>query len=1049
MPVTIVRSEDNHTLWQSCTSAFLDEIGSARGPGSFPSFLWLRNRAQRDLLLDAAEARGALGWFAPPFGYLGELATARFFDLPGRTVGLLTRRRLVARLAQLHAKAHGIAGPDHGSGVVRGHMLDRLLGELLPAGVDPDAFAAALDAVALDDFARRRNAWVVAVYREYRAALAERGLYDFRETNALIARRVDDGALPQAIGGARQLHVYGLHTPRDRVRLLRALHAQAAVDVRVYVPWERAEPGEWDALALPTETLRASTRRERIVQPAPNPRREFGWMAQQVKEALLDEKIQPHDIAVVARTGREDVRRAYEALQEVGVRATARIRTPLAEVPILRALLQLFEAAAHGWDYRALRSVLASPYFDLDVDFRWLDFLAARRRPTTLAGWLDELEALTERVRAKEALPPADEDQADRDLRDLSVRAPKLAEDQAVLRAMIDGLTPLHGARSERAWVEAALELATHGLFGMRRNLSFAPLPESKHTPEEARRWDIVRLDQRGLRQLEDLLREWSKLDLDDAELDPREWHTLLQRLLQSHEIALSTPLQKGVQVLEAHDAALTPYRRVYILHANDGVFPAAPMGGGVITDAERVRLRETGLELDDHERELRRERTLWRAVAAVPHIEASFRTTDTGGTPLLPSLMIFELAESVAHENELPRSFDPLGDPLSPSQALHAAALELSSALVRDAEDGRVDGRIGSQLIRVRAVDPHVIRHAVLAAYAEQERGTRGTKYADDAPPPNPWNGQLTSPAVLEHVAQRFGENRVWSASMLELYSRSPFLFFLDRVLHLRELEEADEETTALTIGSIAHEVLQLFYASYIGGPRPRALEGETLMRLRNMIERVVNERLARGEWLGSPVLWQVRREALNRQLEEFVAWELSSGFLGDESPLLCEYELERDGVPVALEHFDMQNTPRRMLLRGRVDRIDRLVNLGAETWRVVDYKSNFIPGPIDFRRGLALQGPLYMKALSVREGKEVDLCRYRSLKQCEDRSIDWNSDEFSSALRIAFSIPARVRAGLFEPALPPAQTWKDWDPGVEIRRTSAILAEGTRFNG
>jgi hypothetical protein len=152
---------------------------------------------------------------------------------------------------------------------------------------------------------------------------------------------------------------------------------------------------------------------------------------------------------------------------------------------------------------------------------------------------------------------------------------------------------------------------------------------------------------------------------------------------------------------------------------------------------------------------------------------------------------------------------------------------------------------------------------------------------------------------------------------------------------------------------------------------------------------------------------------------------------------------------VPAALEHVDTRGTPQRMLLRGRVDRIDRLVNLGAETWRVVDYKSNFIPGPIDFRRGLALQGPLYMKALAVREGKAVDLCRYRSLKQCEDRSIDWNSDEFASALRIAFSIPARVREGKFEPALPPAQTWKDWDPGVEIRRTAAILADGTRFDG
>src|SRR5688500_13075112 len=141
MPLRIVRSEDNHTLWKACVDSFLDELGSAPGPGSFASFLWLRNRGQRDLLLEAAEARGLVGWLAPPFGYFGELAGPRFFDIRGRTVGLLTRRRLVSRIAQTHARAHGITGPDHGSRVVRGHMLERPLGGLLPAGITPDALA--------------------------------------------------------------------------------------------------------------------------------------------------------------------------------------------------------------------------------------------------------------------------------------------------------------------------------------------------------------------------------------------------------------------------------------------------------------------------------------------------------------------------------------------------------------------------------------------------------------------------------------------------------------------------------------------------------------------------------------------------------------------------------------------------------------------------------------------------------------------------------------------------------------------------------------------
>ncbi|HUF12946.1 MAG TPA: PD-(D/E)XK nuclease family protein [Longimicrobiales bacterium] len=1028
MPLTLVRSEDNQTLWKACTDAFLDELGGASGPGSFPSFLWIRNRGQRDLLLEAAEARGSTGWLSPPFCFLGDLPSSARFGLGGRTVGLLTRRRLVSRIAQKHARANGITGGDSGSGVVRGHMLDRLIGELLPNGIEPDALAESLAHVASDDFARRRNAWVVGVYRDYRAELSALGLYDFRQTNALLAERVDAGELPHAIGGAKRLHVYGLHTPRDRVRLLRALHEQRDVDVRVYAPAEQEPESEWEALGLPVETLRARGRRHRVVQPAPNPRRELGWMAQQVKEALLSGDLEPHEIAVVARTGREDVRRAYDALRDVGVSATARIRTPLAEIPALRTILELFRGVAEGWNYRALRSVLSSPYFDLEVDLRWVDFIAANRRPATLADWERELAALAGSMSAHEAAGGA-EDERHRELRDLHVRADRLASDLAVLVRLRERLDPVAGSRSEADWVAIALDLADHGWFDMRKRV--CRVPEERH--------DIVRLDQRGLLNLEDLLREWSKLELDPSPLDPREWYTLLRRLLESHEIALSTPLQKGVQVLEAHDAALMPFRRVYILHANDGIFPATPLGGGVITDAERVRLRVAGLALDDHERELRRERALWRAVAAVPHVEASYRTTDPGGTPLLPSLMTLELLHPIEHAEELPRSFDPLGDPLSPSQAHHAATLELATAVASDP----------GAVVRVRALDPHVLRHAVLCAYGEQERGARGRRFADAAAPANPWNGELRHPQVLARLHEKFGEEKVWSASQLQLYGRSPFLFFLARVVYLQEMDEAEEDTTALIKGSIAHEVLQLFYQSYIGGPRPQALTGDTLERLRSMVGRVVDERIGRGEWLGTPVLWQVRRTAIQRQLEQFLAWELA-GFVGDETPLLCEYELGSDDDYVEIEHLDAHNQPRRMRLRGRVDRIDRATSGGDVVWRVVDYKSGDPPQPRHFRRGVALQTPLYMKAVARKEGVAVDVGRYRSLKDLKnrERAILWGSDEFEKALRTAVSIPERVRRGVFELALAHGETWAPWDPGIEIRRGSVTLPVESRFD-
>lgn len=80
----------------------------------------------------------------------------------------------------------------------------------VPEGVGPDDLAVALEEIAIDDFAERRNAWVVGTYRAYLKALDEMGRVDLRSVPARLADAIDAGALPAALGGAGRLHVYGL-----------------------------------------------------------------------------------------------------------------------------------------------------------------------------------------------------------------------------------------------------------------------------------------------------------------------------------------------------------------------------------------------------------------------------------------------------------------------------------------------------------------------------------------------------------------------------------------------------------------------------------------------------------------------------------------------------------------------------------------------------------------------------------------------------------------------------------------------------------------------
>ena len=91
-------------------------------------------------------------------------------------------------------------------------------------------------------------------------------------------------------------------------------------------------------------------------------------------------------------------------------------------------------------------------------------------------------------------------------------------------------------------------------------------------------------------------------------------------------------PMQKGVQILEAHDAALVPFAHTFVIHANDAEFPRRAGTGGVFLDEERVALSKAGLPVSHREEGLRRERSLWRAVTLGDDVRISYRTTDPAG---------------------------------------------------------------------------------------------------------------------------------------------------------------------------------------------------------------------------------------------------------------------------------------------------------------------------------------------------------------------------------------------------------------------------------
>ncbi len=1003
----LVRALSNRALWDACARRFLSEIEGQVGPTGYPSAIWVAHRTQRDALYERAASLGLPGWLSPPIHFLSELP--RLFDIPGRSIGLFTRRRIINRLASEIGHELGIGTADSGS--FRGHVLDGLFSELLPEGVTPDQLRRALSLVAPDSFSQRRNDWIERVYSAYLDALAERDLYDPRAIHAMVAERIRDDGFAGSLPGVGSLHVYGLASLRTRHGLFAALAGQPDAEVSVYLPIAE-EADEWSELGATLEMLGEIDAAAGVVtvQPAPDAQREFQWIAHQVKEMLAAGDVDPHDVAVVARSGRDDTRRAFRALHAAGIPCTARMRTPLAEVAALKAVLELFRAASTRWGYRPFRNVIAGRYFTTGIATRWVDEISRRCRVEDLSGWEGELDALVEEARS--------------DGRRSRRRTDWLVKQRDALREFRKTVHDLARPRTEREWVELTSRIVSGRFLDFRARIC-RPIEQ---------RWDVVRLDQRAVQRLDAVLLEWSD-EADTERLLPiGEWYGTLRRLLETSELAISTPMQKGVQILEAHEAALTPFRHTFIVHANDGEFPKTSASGGVLADDERVVLREAGLPVSHRDEAMRRERTLWNAVAAAPWLTLTYRTTDPNGTPLLPSLMVPTHDEST----ELPRSHVPIGGPVSEVEARRHSASVLKTKL-RD---------MGTTEIAIPTIDPERLRHAIVGATAERLRNEHPELGTAAPPVANPWNGHLRDPVLLRNLHWRYGPDYQWSPGTLEQYAKCPFFFFVRKVLKISEEDEASDETDPTTWGSIAHEVLERFYRR-CGDALPARLDSAAQAMYEEIALQVLEEWEKRDTWLGLPPLWAQARESVREAVLDYLTWELKLMHRDDQVPEWLEYGFGygSDRI-VTIEGEDLTGVRRTLRLTGRIDRVDKVAN-GAR-YHIIDYKSGGAPPAKGYDDGSVLQTPLYMQAVATSEAVNVASGGYRSIRRRSAESVlQWGDARFERALRIAFSIPERVHQGLFEAVHSAATGWERWEAGRDVRRTDARYRSGSRFDG
>jgi ATP-dependent helicase/nuclease subunit B len=956
--LVVVTAHDPVRLLDRAADCFLDPP-RATLDAPFPSppvLLALRQGGLRDDLIRRAARRGVKGWYDPPLCVFHEL---------GDWLGETDRRPCgdVERLVLL-GRVFREAGGQVFSHVRRAEdyleAVSRLFGELCAEEVSPDAFARATGVRPdRDAFETRRDAELVEAYRRYRVQLDAQGMRDGRDRLADSARALaaDPEAFSRRMGGRREIRFFGLGDLRGGWRvLLRALAVSPALDrIELHTSAEldlgdlphRVERLEEPA-SLGTRLFSTGAGPDRVqMVVAPDPEREAEEIAVRVR-ALVDAGTPPHRIGVVSRQARPHVDHVVRALKAVGVPATARLRQALAEIPVVRALLALLDAAAAGWTRAALAEIAEHPYFDSALQPQIIHYVGYRERVSGLADWEQRLEDLVLRAEAVERAEAEGEEAP----RDRPPHADRVRRALSGMRAFRERAEPLSSPRPLREWLDLVAALLEDDPWRFQRRMLVLP----------GGRVHVARPDLAGWKALREIVREWAEAlgrwGGGEEVRTPAAFALALRDALQG-EIALWTDTHRGVVVQEGTAAAYRGFDHLFVVGVEAGTFPVRPPASPILEEAERDALIAAGLPLDAASAWGRREAELFRSLlaGAGAGLTLSYAAMDASGREVIASSFL-EAVQDVAsvEEETIPASrvLTP-GFPLIPDEIAAGRAHRVATI-----ERLRQTGRL------------------------------------------SPYNGQIEDPVLLAWLATEFGDERLWSPTQLESFAKCPWSYLAARLLRLEAFEDLSDDLDPAVRGRILHAVLERLYvaARERAGGAPVLLDADAdrpwaTARLEVELDAVLDE-FAASEWIGHPALHGARRAELLRILRKYLEFELDhnrklfsrrANNFGVLRTGVTEHELAFDDVTLEVEGV-------RFRFRGSIDRVEEGIDERVESTgflAAVDYKTSkySVPGagePEAWDDAVVLQVPLYAYALErLRPGRRIARVEYRSLRPGE----------------------------------------------------------------
>ncbi len=637
---------------------------------------------------------------------------------------------------------------------------------------------------------------------------------------------------------------------------------------------------------------------------AKNIESEARFVALTVKKLLSEGNIRARDIAIVSRDGNEYDTEIKEALKKYSVEVFSDKLQPVKIQPLCTYVLSVLQICVFGMTSERIMKCLKTGLTDLTTN----EIARLENYSLMWGNGADFSRVWTENPRGfGEELLENDVNELNElnRLREIAVKPiinfkKKISDSVSSKQASEEIYNLLISANVDKNLKNIAIELEESG--------------ENESALLQERIWQI----------LIEILDSFACV-AGEEKRKISDIYDLFDEIISSVEIGVLPQGLDEVLVGNAERTRVASPKIVFIVGANDGVFPRTPAPGGIFTHRERNILLEGGLDINVSvlDRIMEERFIAYNTMSsAAERLYVSYVTDSLSGE-MYPSEIVNEI-KSVYPETEVidAESDDIYEYIFSPFTAFEAACSTIS--------DKTEKAEILKALFE--SDEQYADRMKAIESYALDDlRENKKIRIEN-----------------RETAEKLYGKNMRVSASRIETFYKCPFEYFCKFGLRAQPREKA--EISPRQRGTVVHYCLEKLIREYGINELSQLSENELKKIIDFMLEEYAE--IAMGGKENKTERFAYLFSKFQKTVFELIVQIIEEFSVSEFVPVGFELKIDADGE-IPLYEIDLTDGG-KISVRGSVDRVDIMQKGDKKYLRVVDYKT----GGKDFRLNEVLAG-------------------------------------------------------------------------------------------